>query len=226
MKKVTSLKKNFVINTNFVKDAEFNEPVYVLDSGKDYITAFSTKKNKVIEQKVEITDELNTKTFIKVKDFFKKCTRDDCEYRIEKVNNGDVYLRVAYLGDISLFLRINEKENKLIMTNIKKYKFYPSKLSCIEALNKLEFLNDFDRMKIKGYISNIKNLKRDYLYTLNQTLDNLKRQYQTEKSSQSKQKKITNPSKKQASKKIINHKKISKKKTTILAKNKQENNQS
>ena len=198
MKKVNKLKKNFVINTNFVKNENFNEPVYVIDAGKDFITAYNTdKKNKVNIEKVEITPELDTKTFIKVKDFFKKCKLNDQEYRLKNAKTDNVYLRIAYLGDISLFLKINEKENTLFMTNINKYDFYPSKLTKMEALNKIPRLNDFDKLKINAYTNNIRNLKRDFMFVLQNSLENLERRY---KESQSEQNKKSNNTK-QSSKK-------------------------
>ncbi|MBE5745701.1 MAG: hypothetical protein E7359_00210 [Clostridiales bacterium] len=175
MKNIQKLKKNFVINTNFVEKTSFNEPVYIIDSTKENITVYTIKnKNIVTTKTIKIDEKLNSKTFITVKDFLKKCTLDNTEFKIEKVNNGDVYIRVAYFNDLSLFFRIG-KTNKFILTNIKAYKFYPTKNNTYQALNNIETLSDFEKDKIARYLKNFKNIKRDLMFSLNKSLEALKK---------------------------------------------------
>lgn len=178
MKYLNKLKKNFVINTLFVDKENFNEPVYILDAKKEYVEAYSyTKNNKIIIKKIDITENLNTKTFITVKEFFKKCVLDDTEYKIEKVDNGDIYIRVAYFGNLALFFKTNIKENKLILTNINKYKFYKTRQNAQEALCKAQYLNEYEQIRTINYLKSKKNLKRDYLFSLSKSLEGLENAY-------------------------------------------------
>lgn len=182
MKYLNKLKKNFVINTKYVQNSEFNEPVYILNSKKDFVEAYSiTKNNKIKIKKIEIDEKNNTKTFITIKDFFKKCDLDNTEYRIEKVDNGDIYIRVAYLDDLSLFFKTNQFENKFILTNLNKYKFYKTRFNAVEALNKANYMSEFEQIKTVNYLSSKKNLKRDYIFTLKKSLETLENRYNQQK---------------------------------------------
>ena len=52
MRHLSKMKKNFVINTVYLPKKEFNEPVYVINSNKEYIEAYSTTKNKVVIKQI------------------------------------------------------------------------------------------------------------------------------------------------------------------------------
>ena len=177
MRKLEKIKKNFVINTKFLKKSDFNEPVYVINSGKNFIEVYSTANKKVTIKKLELDGELAEKTFITVKDFFHKCKKDNTEFRIEKVDNGDVYIRVAFLDDLSLFLRLRNGNNQYFLTNINNYKFYETHFSSIDAVNKIDYLNYAEKENILNYLSNFKNIKRDYIYNLKKSLENLEKAY-------------------------------------------------
>lgn len=177
MKHITKLKKNFVINTEYVKNSSFNEPVYIIDSGKNFIEAYNEKNKKIVKEKLETTDYLGEKTFISIKEFFKKCELDSTEYKVEKVNNDFVFLSVAKLGNLNLFFRISPKDNKLFLTNINKYKFVQTKNSIHDALNNISFLPEFEKIQLESYMKNKKNLKRDYLFLLNNSLEKLEKEY-------------------------------------------------
>ena len=74
MKKLEKLKKNFVINTEYFEKSSLNEPVYIVDANKENFTAYSTdKKGKISLKEIKIDEKLSGKTFITVKEFFKKC---------------------------------------------------------------------------------------------------------------------------------------------------------
>ena len=180
MRKLEKIKKNFVINTELLKNKSFNEPVYIINSTKEYVEVYRTQNKKVKIEKITLDEDYSKKTFITVSDFFRKCKKDGTEYKIEKVDNGDVYIRVAFLGDISLFYRYRNGENKLIMTNIKNYKFDPTQNNTLEALNNISNLNYYNITKINGYLSSLKNLKRDYIYALKKSLENLEKIYKNQ----------------------------------------------
>ena len=79
-----------------------------------------------------------------------------------------------------MFYRYRNGENKLIMTNIKNYKFYPTQNNTLEALNNISNLNYYNITKINGYLSSLKNLKRDYIYALKKSLENLEKIYKNQ----------------------------------------------
>jgi len=175
MKKLEKLKKNFVINTKYLKDKDFNEPVYIIDSNKDFVQVFSIVKDKVKINKINLSEDLKEKTFITIKDFFRHCKIDNSVYGIEKVDNGDVYIRVAYLKDLSLFFRLRNEKNIFVLTNKNKYKFYKKNTNTLKALYLVNYLSEFDALKINDYLNNFKNIKRDYLYSLKKSLENLEK---------------------------------------------------
>lgn len=176
MKNILKLKKKIVINTVFIEKSNFNEPIYIINSNKDSISVYSNaKRNNVTIKKIKIDEEHNTKTYITIKEFFKRCTKDDTEYKIEKVDNGDIYIRVAYYGDLSLFFKIGKTKN-FILTNINKYKFIKTNNNTYQALSKIN-LPYFDKEHICAYIKNLKNIKRDYIYSLNKSLERLEKDY-------------------------------------------------
>ena len=172
MKHLNKLKKQFVINTNYIKNSKFNEPIYIQNADRESVTVYSVdRKNKIILNKIKLENEYKEKTFISIKDFFKKCTLDNSEYKIEKVDNGDKYIRVAYFNDLTLFVKINEKENKFIFTNINKYKFYKTNKTLNDVLNSLNYFNYYGKLRMQSYLKNLKNLKRDYIFSLNKKLE-------------------------------------------------------
>ncbi|MBR4025360.1 MAG: hypothetical protein IKJ03_00210, partial [Mycoplasmataceae bacterium] len=126
--------------TIYLKHFDFNEPVYLQDANKESITVFlsNNRTKKVTLKTIKIDETLNTKTFITVKEFFKKCKKDNSEFKIEKVENGEIFLRVAYFNDLSLFYKISFKTNtsSFILININKYKFYKTNYNIFEALTK------------------------------------------------------------------------------------------
>lgn len=180
MKKLKKLKKNFAINTVYLPKKVFNEPVYILNATKEYIEAYSSSKNKVYIKQLKLVDEFCDKTFISVKDFFKLCKKDNSEYKVKKVENGDIFIRVAYYGDLSLFFKISNKGNILFLTNIKKYDFYPTSHNLLDVLNKLN-ISFYEKSKIQGYLSNLKNLKRDYIFSLKKSKEKLENQFNSQK---------------------------------------------
>ena len=182
MKTLNKFNKNFVINTVYQKNNDFNEPVYVLNAYKNYVEAYSkTKNKKIIIKKIEILPPLNTKTFISIKEFFKKCTIENSEYKIKNVDNGNIYILVARFQDIGLFFKTNQFENTLFLTNINKYEFYKTSLNTQEALVKASHISEFERIKIAGYLTSKKNLKRDYLFMLKKSLEALESAYNKQK---------------------------------------------
>lgn len=173
MKCLSKMKKNFVINTKYLPKKDFNEPVYVINANKNFVEAYSTSKEKVLIKQIKIEEELSGKTFISVSDFFKKCKKDNTEYKIEKVDNGDVYIRVAYLDDLSLFFRYRNNTTSLILTNLQKYNFVKTKHNAIEALNKIKQLDEYSILKFAGYLNNLKIIKRDYIFSLKKSKEHL-----------------------------------------------------
>lgn len=185
MKYLNKFKKEFVINTKFIEKNDFNSPVFVINSGKDFVETYSRVKQnpksktvKIIKNKHEFKAPINEKTFISVKEFFKKCTLESTEYKIEKVNNGNIYILVAKLGELGLFFKTNPEENQLFLTNINCYKFEKTSNTACEALLKATHINEFEQMKIANYLKNKKNLKRDYIFSLKKSLENLEKQYE------------------------------------------------
>lgn len=181
MKYLKKLKKNFVINTKYLPKKQFNEPIYLINSNNEYVEAYSVKNEKIIINKIKIENEYAEKTFITIKDFFRHCTPDDTEYKIEKVDNGDVYIRVAYFNDLSLFFRLRKNKGTFILTNINKYKFYPTNLDTLSTLNKINYISSFESLKLNDYLHNLKNIKRDYIFTLNNSKDTIEKQYNRQK---------------------------------------------
>ena len=179
MKKLEKLKKNYVINTLFLDKYDFNEPVYLQDANKENVTVYSTnnRTKKVVLKTIKIDEILNTKTFITVKEFFKKCKKDNTEYKIEKVGNDTIFIRVAYFNDLSLFYKISLYKNtsSFVLTNINKYKFYKTTHNIYDALNKIK-LNILEVDRIANYLSNLKNIKRDYLFYLDKSKEKLEKQ--------------------------------------------------
>ena len=166
MKYLNKFKKDFVINTKYIKNNDFNEPIYVINNNKTSVSVYNiNKQNKINIKNIEIKDELKEKTFISVKDFFKKCKLDNTEYKIEKVNNGDIYIRIAYFEDLSLFYRFSTK-SKFILTNIKKYNFIKTNNNTRQALEKFPGFNFYDIERANAYLKNKKNIKRDYIFAL------------------------------------------------------------
>lgn len=181
MKYLNKFKKDFVINTKYVKNTEFNEPIYVISNDKTSVNVYNiNKKNKVSIKNVEIKDELTEKTFISVKEFFKKCKPDNTEYKIERVNNGDIYIRIAYFEDLSLFYRISDK-NKFILTNINKYNFVKTNNDTLQALQKVEKYNVYDIERANAYLKNKKSIKRDYLFAIKRGLQAIEDSYKYNK---------------------------------------------
>ena len=178
MRKLEKIKNNFAINTVYLKNKQFNEPVYIICGHKNSVDVYSTLKNKKVTIKsLELDEDLSQKTFITVKDFFHKCKKDNTEYKIEKVDNGDVYLRVAYFGELSLFLRLRKGDNQFYLTNINKYKFYKTQNLSFEAINRIPYLDYVGKENIISYVSNFKNIKRDYIYNLKKSLELLEKEY-------------------------------------------------
>lgn len=179
MKKLEKLKKNYVINSIYLKHFDFNEPVYLQDANKESITVFlsNNRTKKVTLKTIKIDETLNTKTFITVKEFFKKCKKDNSEFKIEKVENGEIFLRVAYFNDLSLFYKISFKTNtsSFVLININKYKFYKTNYNIFEALTKTK-LNILEVERLTNYLNNLKNIKRDYLFYLNKSKEKLEKQ--------------------------------------------------
>ena len=168
MKTLAKLRKKFVINTVFIEKNNFNEPVYLIDANKEFVKVFTTdKKGKALISEIKINEKLTTKTFITVEEFFKKCKKDNAEFKIEKVENGDIYIRVCYLDDLSLFYKLSFKNSKqtFILTNINNYKFYKTNKNMQQTFNKTS-MNYLEKEKLISYLSNVKNIKRDYLFTL------------------------------------------------------------
>ena len=182
MKNITKLKKNFVINTKFVKNSCFNEPVYILDAGKDFVEAYSEKNKKIIKDKLMVDDSINTKTFISIKEFFKKCSQDSTEYKVEKINEDFVFISVANYAELTLFFRLSPTANKLFLTNINTYKFIKTKNTAHDALNNIKYIPEFEKLQLESYLKNMKNLKRDYIFLLNQSLDSLEREFNAQNS--------------------------------------------
>lgn len=177
MKNLVKLKKNFVINTDFVEKSSFNEPVYIIDSDKNSVLVYTVNNRKIVTTKqIEIDDKINTKSFITIKEFFKRCTKDDTEYKIEKVNNGDIYIRVAYFGELSLFFKMS-KTNSFILTNINNYKFQKTNNTARDIFNNLKF-SYYQIERTVSYLKNLKNIKRDFLYYLNNNLSYIKKSYE------------------------------------------------
>lgn len=186
MKYLNKFKNNFVINTNHIEKSDFNSPVYIINSGKDFIETYSrvklspkSKNTKVIKNKIDFKAPLNEKTFISVKDFFKKCKLESTEYKIEKVNNGNIFILVASFGELGLFFKTNPVQNHLFLTNMNCYKFQKTSNNTREALLNATHLNEFEQMKIANYLSSKKNLKRDFIFILKKSLDSLQAEYQS-----------------------------------------------
>lgn len=177
MKKLEKLKKNYVINTAFLDKKDFNELVYIIDANKESVKVFvTTKTGKVSTKEIEIKDEFCEKTFITIKDFFKKCTKDNTEYKIENVENGDIYLRVAYFNDLSLFYKITYKTHKtnFVLTNINKYKFYKTNNNIQRALDRTNF-SFIEKEQLVRYLSSLKNIKRDFIFSIKKSKENLEK---------------------------------------------------
>lgn len=70
MRKLEKIKNNFAINTVYLKNKQFNEPVYIICGHKNSVDVYSTLKNKKVTIKsLELDEDLSQKTFITVKDF-------------------------------------------------------------------------------------------------------------------------------------------------------------
>jgi len=177
MKKLEKLKKKFVINTVFLEKNNFNEPVYLIDANKESVKVFyNNKKGKIEIKEIKIDEKLSTKTFITIEEFFKKCIKDNTEYKIEKVENGDIYLRVCYYNDLSLFYKLSYKsmQANFVLTNINKYKFYKTNNNITRALDKTN-LSYLDKEKLQRYLSNMKNIKRDFIFTMKKSKEKLEK---------------------------------------------------